>query len=169
MILSEKYGTRKQKLVDVEKITLPEMNNKTSLTLASCLPVVKHLDMLSEASRCTFLYQHPPIVCEQNNGTFTVVGNLRALEIARSLTSRKIPCIVISCQNQHHQLELLLFNELMNLIFYSLDARIGEHRILQLRQAIHVMNPDCLEQISYTFTVKTKFCDFLGINRRTKS
>lgn len=169
MVLSETYGNRTYKLVDVEKIYLPEMNKKTAQMLASCLPVVKHLDVLSEASRSAFVYQHPPIVCDQGNGTFIIVGNLRAFEVAKSLTSRKTPCIVISCKNQHDQLKLLLANELLNLIFYSLDARISEHRTLQFRQTIHGMDPHFLEQVGDSFTAKTKFCDFLGINRRTKS
>lgn len=145
------------------------MNQKTALMLFSCLPVIKCLDMLSEESRCVFLYQHPPIVCEQNDGKFIAVGNLRALEIAKTVTDRKITCTVIGRQNQQQQLEMLLLNELMNLILYSLDARISEHRSLQLRHTIHAMNPKLLEQACAEFTRKTGFCDLTGINRRTKS
>lgn len=167
MNLSEIYEHRKLKKVAVKNVTHPEMNKTLLALLTSCLPVIKQLNLLSEESRRVFVYHHPPVICELGNGQqFIVVGNLRSLEIARSLEDAKTPCLLINQPIQQYQVDLLLFNELMNLAFFSLDGRLSEYRLLQFRQTLQTRNTNMLRDASYQFAGKQTFCELFGINRR---
>ncbi|MGM0982146.1 MAG: hypothetical protein ACQEXG_01785 [Pseudomonadota bacterium] len=153
----------------IEKMKMPNITNKHLLLLASMLPILKQLDRINEDVKKAFISCHPPIGFIDKENDFVVLGNYRSLEIAKTLSDKKIPALVIKKKNLQEQIETLLIMELMNLCFFSLELNMSKYRALDFYEALDSEDGNILSEISEDFKTKQGFCRTLGINRRIKS
>lgn len=168
MLLSSEYSKPSLKVINIEKISLPATSSHIEMLMMSSIPVIKDLSLLSEDSRKNFLYQHPILVSKNKANNFILVGNFRSLEVAKSLEEKRVPCIVIEHIPQHDQVNLIATNELINILFFSLENSISSQRALQLREALLNTDEKILIKICKKFESKKGFCEITQINPRTK-